>query len=98
MRYTRKEGIIKRHIAEHKAIYIIILGIFTFGFIIGSMNSAFLGQDIKQESTNYILTFVESLKTKNIDNNLLLREVIISNINIDVILFIKHSIISFLLE
>ena len=80
MRYIRKEGIIKTHINSHKYLYIIITALFTLGFIIGSINSAFLGQDIKQESSNYILNFVESLKTKNIDNNLLLREVIASNL------------------
>jgi len=80
MRHLRKEGIIRKHIHEHKSLYLIIVLIFTLGFIVGSVNSAFLGQDIKQESTNYILNFVESLKTKNIDNTLLFQEVMSSNL------------------
>jgi len=80
MRYIRKEGIIKSHINNHKSLYLIITLIFTIGFIVGSVNSAFLGQGIKEESANYILNFVEFLKTKNIDDNLLFREVIISNL------------------
>jgi len=80
MRYTTKEGILRSHINEHKAIYFLITFLFTIGFIIGSANSVFLVQDVKQESSNYILNFVESLKTKNIDINLLCHEVLFSNI------------------
>jgi len=78
--HIRENSIINRHINQHKTLYIIILLLFSIGFIVGAINSSFLNQDIKQESNSYILNFVESLKTKEINSNLLFREVIISNI------------------
>lgn len=93
MRYLRKEGIIKRHISDHKVMYITILFIFTLGFIVGAVNSAFLGQEVKQESINYIITFVESLKTKNINSTLLCKEVILSNIKPIICIWILGLII-----
>jgi len=75
-----KQGnIIKRHISEHKSIYIILSILFLVGFIIGSINAAFAKENIKNESQNYILEFVESLKTQEIDNDILFRESIRAN-------------------
>jgi len=73
-------NIFTRHISEHKSIYIILFLLFIIGFIIGSINSAFVKETVKIESQNYILEFVESLKTQEIDSQILLRESINANI------------------
>ncbi|MBE5813372.1 MAG: stage II sporulation protein M [Clostridiales bacterium] len=76
-----KQGnILTRHIVEHKSIYIILFLLFVIGFIIGGVNAAFVGEEIKTESQNYILEFVESLKTQEIDSNILLKESMRANI------------------
>ena len=75
-----KQGnILTRHMHEHKSIYIILFFIVVIGFVIGAINAAFIGENVKKESQNYILEFVESLKTQEIDNNILLRESISAN-------------------
>jgi len=76
---VKQENILTRHIAEHKSIYIILSILFLVGFIIGSINAAFAKENIKNESQNYILEFVESLKTQEIDNDILFRESIRAN-------------------
>lgn len=75
-----KQGIIKRHIYEHSALYIMLSIIFITSFVIGSVNAAFIKEELKEESQNYILEFVEYLKTQEIDNKILLRESISANI------------------
>lgn len=75
-----KQGnILTRHIAEHKSIYVILFLLLIIGFIVGSINAAFVAEEVKTESQNYILEFVESLKTQEIDNNILLKESISAN-------------------
>ena len=76
----KRGNIITRHIFEHKSIYIMLSILFLIGFIIGSINAAFAKENVKNESQNYILEFVESLKTQEIDNDILLRESISANI------------------
>lgn len=78
-RYSEK-NILQRHIYEHKAIYLVLLILFFAGFIIGSINAAFVREEIRTESQNYILNFVQYLKTQEIDSNILLRESITANI------------------
>lgn len=76
-----KQGnILTRHISEHKMIYILLVLLFIIGFIIGSINAAFVREEVKTESQNYILEFVESLKTQEIDNEILFLESINANI------------------
>ena len=75
-----KQGnIFTRHISEHKGIYAILIILFVAGFLIGSMNAAFAKETVKVESQNYILEFVESLKTQEIDSRILLKESIVAN-------------------
>jgi len=69
-----------KHISEHKMIYFMLLLLFIIGFIIGSINAAFVREEVKMESQNYILDFVESLKTQEIDNEILFQESINANI------------------
>ena len=82
MKNTRdsEKSILQRHIYEHKAIYLVLLILFLVGFIIGSINAAFAREEIRTESQNYILNFVQYLKTQEIDSNILLRESITANI------------------
>lgn len=76
----KQKNILIRHISEHKGIYIILFFLFVIGFIIGSINAAFVDENVKKESQNYIMEFVESLKTQEIDNNILLKESISANV------------------
>lgn len=78
-RYT-KNNIISTHISEHKGIYFLILITFMIGFVIGSIKSVFIDEAIKAESHNYILNFVEYLKTQEIDNKILIKESLSANI------------------
>ena len=82
-------NILARHIAEHKMIYLMLSALFIIGFIIGSINAAFVNEEVRNESKNYILEFVQSLKTEEIDSNILLKESISTNIKpiIDIMLF-----------
>lgn len=75
-----EQSIISKHISEHKGIYFFILIIFTMGFIIGSIKSVFIDETLKNESHNYILNFVEYLKTQEIDNKILIKESLSANI------------------
>lgn len=75
-----QKNILQRHIYEHGGIYIILGILFVIGFVIGSINASFAKETVKTESQNYILEFVESLKTHEIDSEILLRESISGNI------------------
>jgi stage II sporulation protein M len=75
----KQRNVLTRHIGEHKTIYIMLFLLFVVGFTIGSINAAFVDEEVKIQSQNYILEFVESLKTQEIDNNILLRESISAN-------------------
>lgn len=77
-KYAQK-NILQRHIYEHGGIYIILGLLFLVGFIIGAVNAAFVKETVKAESQNYILEFVESLKTQEIDSQILLRESLSAN-------------------
>lgn len=77
-KYAQK-NILQRHIYEHGGIYIILGILFLVGFIIGAVNAAFVKETVKAESQNYILEFVESLKTQEIDSQILLRESLSAN-------------------
>lgn len=79
IRGTHK-NIFQRHLCEHSGIYVILGMLFVIGFIIGSINAAFAKENVKIESQNYILEFVESLKTQEIDNEILLKESISANV------------------
>jgi stage II sporulation protein M len=85
-RYTRaynsEHNFIKEHFRQYRILYILLLAIFSTGFIIGATNSAFLGQEAKGEASKYIVSFIDSVKTKDIDNNVLLREIFISDLKI----------------
>ena len=73
-------NILKIHINEHRGIYIVISIMFVIGFIVGTINAAFIDENIRNESHNYILNFVEYLKTQEINNKILLKESLIANI------------------
>lgn len=78
VRATQK-NMLQRHIGEHGGIYVILIILFALGFIIGGINAAFAKDNVKIETQNYILEFVEALKTQEIDNTILLRESIGAN-------------------
>lgn len=80
--YNNQHNFIKEHFRQYKMLYILLLVIFSIGFIIGATNSAFLGQEAKGEASKYIVSFIDSVKTKDIDNNVLLREILISDLKI----------------
>ena len=79
LRYVEK-NIFQKHIQEHSGIYLMVFFIFLIGFLIGTVNAAFIRDELKTESQNYILNFVEYLKTQEIDNKILLQESIQANI------------------
>ncbi len=85
--------ILKWHINSHRVAYFIMLIIFTIGFIVGAVNSAYLKNDIKQESMNYIEMFIESFKTEKIDKSILLKEAVVANLKPLVIIWVLGLVI-----
>lgn len=78
--YRHKANVLKEYIEKNKKIITLFLLIFTIGFVIGCINSARLLPEEKSEATSYIMLFTDSIKTKDIDLGLLIKDAIFGNI------------------
>ena len=64
----------------HINLYMFLMALFILGLIIGVVHSIVLGSDAKSESYTYITTFINALKTKKLDINILCNELMITNL------------------
>lgn len=76
----KKVSVFKQFFLAHINIYIFLIVLFFLGLIVGCVQSAFLGDQAKLESYNYILTFLDAFKTKEINIDILFQEFLFSNL------------------
>lgn len=79
MRKFKKNSIFKQFFVAHINIYMFLLALFVIGMIIGITQSAFLGEEAKTDSCNYISTFLTAFKTKQVDVNVMFQEFLYAN-------------------
>lgn len=80
MRKSSKQSVFKKFFIAHINIYIFLLLLFFIGLIVGSVQSAFLGENERADSYNYVVTLLDAFKTKQIDINILFREFLSANL------------------
>lgn len=80
MRRVKKINVFKSFMLAHINLYIFLSALFIIGLIIGIIHSAYLGDTAKSESYEYIYAFLDALKTKKVDIDILFREFIFSNL------------------
>lgn len=79
MKKSSKTSVFKKFFIAHINIYIFLLLLFLIGLIVGSVQSAFLGEEAKADSYNYVATLLDAFKTKQIDINILFQEFFAAN-------------------
>lgn len=79
MKKSSKTSVFKKFFIAHINIYIFLLLLFLVGLIVGSVQSAFLGEEAKADSYNYVATLLDAFKTKQIDINILFQEFFAAN-------------------
>lgn len=79
MKKSSKQSVFKKFFIAHINIYIFLLLLFFVGLIVGGVQSAFLGEEAKTDSYNYVTALLEAFKTKQIDINILFREFLYAN-------------------
>lgn len=79
MRKLKKTSVFKQFFIAHINIYMFLLTLFVIGLIVGVVQSAFLGEQAKADSYNYISTFLSAFKTKQVDINIMFQEFLYSN-------------------
>jgi len=80
MRKHKKASAFKSFFLAHINLYTFLFVLFVIGFIVGIFHSSFLGNEAKTESYTYINTFLDALKTKKLDANILFNEFLITNL------------------
>jgi len=80
MRKHKKTSAFKSFFLSHINLYTFLFILFIVGFIIGILHSSFLGSEARTESYTYINTFLDALKTKKLDANILFNEFLITNL------------------
>lgn len=76
----KKISVFRQFFLAHINIYVFLSILFLIGLIVGCVQSAFLGDQARVESYNYILTFLDAFKTKEINIDILFQEFLISNL------------------
>lgn len=76
----KKNNVFKSFFLAHMNLYVFLLILFIIGFITGVVHSIVLGDEAKVESYTYITTFINALKTKKFDIDILLNEFMITNL------------------
>ena len=66
MRKLKKTSVFKQFFIAHINIYMFLLTLFVIGLIVGVVQSAFLGEQAKAESYNYISTFLSAFKNSTL--------------------------------
>ena len=76
----KKTNVFKSFFLVHMNLYLFLLSLFIIGLITGIVHSVVLGEEAKSESYTYITMFVNALKTKQFDINILLNEFLVTNL------------------
>jgi len=76
----KKTNVFKSFFLAHMNLYLFLFALFIIGLITGIIHSAILGEEAKSESYTYITTFINALKTKQFDINILFNEFLITNL------------------
>lgn len=76
----KKTNVFKSFFLAHMNLYLFLLILFIIGLITGIVHSAILGDEAKSESYTYITTFINALKTKQFDINILFNEFLVTNL------------------
>lgn len=76
----KKNNVFRSFVLAHINIYVFLLALFITGLVTGAIHSVILGEDAKTESYTYIITFINALKTKKLDINILWNEFLVTNI------------------
>jgi len=76
----KKTNVFKSFFLAHMNLYLFLLVLFIIGLITGIVHSAILGDEAKNESYTYITTFINALKTKQFDINILFNEFLVTNL------------------
>ena len=79
MRKLKKPSVFKQFFIAHINIYTFLIVLFAIGLSVGILQSAFLGEEAKADSYNYISTFLSAFKTKQVDINVMFQEFLYSN-------------------
>lgn len=70
---------LKEHIRKYATKYFVICSFFTIGIIIAIVSSNFMGQEIKADLVEYISSFINLLKTQDIDKQELMKQILYNN-------------------
>ena len=76
----KKVSVFRQFFLAHINIYVFLSILFLVGLIVGCIQSAFLGDQARTESYNYILSFLDAFKSKEINIDILFQEFLISNL------------------
>lgn len=79
MRKIKKTSAFKQFFIAHINIYMFLLTLFGIGLIVGVAQSTFLGEQAKTDSYNYISSFLNAFRTKQVDINIMFQEFLYSN-------------------
>jgi len=87
MKY-KKTNVFKSFFSAHMNLYLFLLALFITGLITGVVHSAILGEEAKNESYTYITAFINALKTKQFDINILFNEFLVTNLKPGIFLWL----------
>jgi len=76
----KNNNVFKSFFLAHINLYVFLIGMLIIGLITGMVHAAILGDEAKTESYTYITTFINALKTKQFDINILFNEFLITNL------------------
>jgi len=76
----KKQNVFKSFFMAHINLYICLIILFLIGIVIGAVHSGFVKDENLIESFHYITDFMNALKTKQIDVDILFREFLWNNL------------------
>ncbi len=76
----KRNNAFKSFFLAHINLYMFLLALFILGLVVGVVHSLILGNEAKTESYTYITSFINALKTKKLDINILCNEFLVTNL------------------
>lgn len=76
----KKNNVFKSFFMAHMNLYLFLFALFIICIATGIVHSIILGTEAKTESYTYIATFINALKTKQFDINILFNEFLSTNL------------------
>lgn len=84
----KRNNIFKSFFLAHMNLYLFLLSLLVIGIVTGAIHSVVLGNEAKMESYTYITTFINALKTKKFDIDILCNEFLITNLKPAILLWL----------